>query len=235
MNNDFRSRVIMPIVLPILVLVTIAAVIGAIALSLLFNTHEGSLMLAAVAAAGILFTVSLASSHDRLTPARRGVLVLAGALPVLVGGAFAAGVVGGIDDEARMVNVEPLLSVPDDAPVIAAENSVEFCLPDGEGGCAPMERWEVTPSTEEINLSYLFDNREAGVPHNVVITDLAGSVDDPSGGDETFASSTVIEGLAEDYFVSEEYTWDELPEDWYFFCAIHPIMQGTGTVVAGEA
>ncbi len=233
MNNDFRSRVILPIVLPIVVLLSIAAFVGAVSMSLLYSTHEGSLMLAAVAAAGILFTVSLASSHDRLTPARRGVLIFAAALPIVAGGAIAAGVIGDIDDADRMVNVEPLLAIPDDAPVIAAENSVEFCLLEEDGSCEAVERWEVTPSAEEENLSFVFENLEAAVPHNVVITEIDGSVDDPSPGAE-FTASTLIDGVATDYHVADELTWDELPDDWYFFCAVHPIMNGTGTVVDAD-
>jgi hypothetical protein len=226
------SRIVLPIVLPIVVLLTIAAFVGTVALTLLYNTKSGSLTLAAVAAAGILFTASLAASQDRLSVPKRGVVLFAAALPLLVGGAIGFGLIGDVDDADRMANVQPLLVVPDDAPVIAAENSLDFCI-GPEGGCEPVTDWDVVPSAETESLVFLFDNREAGVQHNVVITDLGNGVDDPQPGPSVFASSALVTGPALDGFVSDEVTWAELPEEWYFFCAIHPNMNGVGRVVEG--
>lgn len=231
MKNDFRSRIVLPIVLPLVVLSSIAAFVGSVALILLYNTYSGALMLAAVAAAGILFTASLAASNDQLGGPRRGVVLFAAALPLLVSGAFATGLLGDIDDADRMVNVLPLLAIPDDAPVLAAENSSEFCILEEDGDCTPTETWSVIPSETESQLSFVFENLEAGVPHNIVITDLDGTPEDPQAGAETYASGAVISGVATDYFVSDSLTWDDLPEQWYFFCAIHPNMNGVGQVV----
>lgn len=230
MNPDLKSRVVMPILIPIGIFLAMGAFIGALALTFLYNTKNGALTLAAVIAGGILFTVSLATTQDRLDAPRRAAVLAAAALPILVGVALAAGVIGNIADEDRMVNAEPLLVVPDDAPVIAAENSTEFCLPTDDGGCEPMDRWEVTPSAETEDLTFVFENREAGVGHNVVINDLAGSPDDPSPGPTNFATSTVVTGVITDAFVGSDVTWAELPEEWYFFCAIHPNMNGIGVV-----
>ncbi len=230
MNHDFRSRVIMPIVLPILVLLTMAAFIGAIAASFLWNTNAGALMLASVAAGGILFTVSLATSQDELGKARGGVLVFAAVLPIAVGAAYAAGLLGGIDDEDRKINVEPLVQFPEDAPVMAAENSQDFCLLDEEtGDCETTDSWEVVPSQEEENLSFVFENLEAGVPHNVVIAELEGSVDDPEQG-EDITGSELVTGVTTDYYVDEDMDWDDLPDEWYFYCTAHVNMNGVGTV-----
>ena len=235
MNHDFRSRVIMPIVLPILVLLTMAAFIGAIAASFLWNTNAGALMLAAVAAGGILFTVSLATSQDELGKARGGVLVFAAVLPIAVGGAYAAGLLGGIDDEDRKINVEPLVQFPEDTPVLAAQDSQDFCLLDEEtGDCETTDSWEVVPSEEEENLSFVFENLEAGVPHNVVIAELEGSVDDPEQG-EDITGSELVTGVTTDYYVDEDMTWDDLPDEWYFYCTAHVNMNGVGTVVEGSA
>lgn len=231
MNNDFRSRVVMPIVLPIAVLLAIAAFVGAIALTLLYSTHYGALMIAAVAAAGILFTVSLSAGQDRLDVPRRGVVLFAAALPLLIGGAMAAGLFGDIADEDRMINVQPLLTIPEDAPVIAAENSTEFCLLDEAGSCEATDRWEVAPGTTEPQLSFVFENLEAGVPHNVMITTLGGTPDEPAIGDEEFAAGEVITGVSTDYHVEDGLAWDDLPDEWYFYCLIHPGMNGIGTVV----
>lgn len=233
MNPDFKSRVVVPILIPIGIFLAMGAFIGALALMFLYNTKTGALTLAAVVAGGILFTVSLATSQDRLDAPRRAVVLLAAALPILVGLALSAGLIGGIADEDRMVNVEPLLVAPDDAPVIAAENSTEFCLPADDGSCEATDRWEVTPSAETESLVFVFDNREAGVLHNVVIQDLEGGADDPSPGSTTFAATEVIAGAATDAFVSPDVTWAELPDEWYFFCAIHPNMNGVGAVEGG--
>lgn len=230
MRDDFRSRVILPILLPLAVLAAIGGFIGTVAAILLFNTKSGALMLAAVTAAGILFTISLSANQDKLDAPRRGVVVFAAALPLLVGGMLSAGLIGGIDDADRMVNVEPLFTVPEAAPVIGAENSQDFCLYDDTGTCVTTDSWEVTPDPDEEFLSFVFQNDEAGVPHNVVITSIEGSADDPGIGDEEYANSTVVTGVVTDYYVSEEVTWDDLPDEWYFYCAIHPNMNGIGTV-----
>lgn len=231
MKNDFRSRIVLPIVLPVVVLGSIGAFVGSVALVLLYNTYSGALMLAAVAAAGILFAASLAASNDRLGSSRRGVVLFAAALPLLVSGAFAAGVIGDIDDADRMVNVLPLLSIPDDAPVLAAENSAEFCILQADSSCSPTDTWNVTPSQSEMRLSFVFENLEVGVPHNIVITDLDGTQEEPRAGSETYASSTLISGRDTDYFVGDALSWDDLPAQWYFFCAIHANMNGVGQVV----
>lgn len=230
MKNGVVSRLVLPILLPIAVLLTMAAFIGAIALTLLYNTHAGSLALAAVAAGGILFTVSLAASQDRLNGPKRVVVLFAAALPIAAGAAVGLGLIGDVDDDDRMINVQPLLVIPDDAPVIAAVNSVEFCL-GPEGACEAIDEWEVVPSAETDALSFLFDNREVGVPHNVVITDLAEG-DAPAPGSTTFVSSAVVNGPVIDYYVSDDLTWSDLPDEWYFFCAIHPAMNGVGRVAA---
>jgi hypothetical protein len=229
-NQDFRTRVFQPIVLPLLVLLAMAAFIGLVALTLLYNTHEGALMLAAVAASAILFTVALAASQDRLDAGRRVAVGFAAVVPFAIGGLLALGVIGDIADEDRNVNAQPLLVIPEDAPVIAAENSQDFCLPDN-GGCETLDLWEVVPSADTEMLAFVFDNREAGVPHNVVIQELEGDVDDPSGVGEEFLASELINGVEQDYYEDDALTWEDLPEQWYFFCAVHPNMNGVGQVV----
>jgi hypothetical protein len=231
-NQDFRTRVFQPIVLPLLVLLAMAAFIGLVAITLLYNTHEGALMLAAVGASAILFTVALAASQDRLDVGRRAAVGFAAVIPFAIGGAIGLGLIGGVADEDRNINVEPLLVIPEDAPVLAAENSQDFCLPDN-GGCETADLWEVTPSAEGETILFVFDNREAGVPHNVVITELEGSVEDPAPVGEEFLESEVVTGPVEDFYEDESLTWEDLPEQWYFFCRVHPNMNGVGEVVTG--
>jgi hypothetical protein len=231
-NQDFRTRVFQPIVLPLLVLLAMAAFIGLVAITLLYNTHEGALMLAAVGASAILFTVALAASQDRLDAGRRVAVGFAAVIPFAIGGAIGLGFIGGVADEDRNVNVEPLLVVPEDAPVLAAENSQDFCLADN-GGCETVDLWEVTPSAEGETILFVFDNREAGIPHNVVITELEGSVEDPAPVGREFLETDVVTGPIEDFYEDESLTWEDLPEQWYFFCRVHPNMNGVGEVVTG--
>lgn len=228
MKTEFRNRVFLPIVLPVAVLLSMALFIGAVAAILLWNTHQGALAVAVVAAAGILLAVSLAASQDRLDGSRKAVIAFAAIVPFALGGAYAGGLLGGILDEDRNINAEPLLVIGENTPRIAAENSTEFCLPDGSGGCEPTDTWEVTPDTEVESLLFVFENREAGVPHNVQIAELQGEAE---AGAEILTTETIT-GVAETVYNDDASSWEELPEQWYFFCTIHPQMQGIGQVVA---
>lgn len=230
MKSDVRGRIVAPLLIPLGILAVMAGFIGVVASLLLFSTNTGALTFAAVAAGGILFTVSLATSQDRLDAPRRIAIGVAALLPFLAGGAVALGLVGDVADEDRMINVPPLLVVPEDAPRIAAVNSLEYCTPVDEATCDATRTWDVVPSAATETLSFVFENREAGVPHNVVITLLEGTPDAPAAG-EVLAESEVVSGVTEDYFVAETVSWDDLPEQWYFFCRVHANMNGVGTVV----
>ena len=233
MKADFRSRVLMPIVLPIVVLLVMIAFIGSIAAVLLFNTHQVALIVAAIAAAGILFTISLAASHDRLTPPQRGVVVFAAAMPVVLGALVATGVIGTIADEDRNINAEPLQVIPEDVPLIAAENSVEFCLIDtlDDTSCDPTDAWAPEPADGSETVVFNFNNREAGIPHNVVIAQLAEGAEGPEAG-EVILETEVVTGPTVNTYANEgELAWTDLPAEWYFFCQVHPNMQGVGEVV----
>lgn len=233
MNPDFRSRVLMPILLPLGVIAAMAAFVGLVAYVLLFNTHNGALAIASLAAGGILFTVSLAATRDRLDPARRAVVVLAAALPFVGGGLVAAGVVGGVDDAQRNINVEPLEIVDAEAPVIAAETSADFCIPEDEGrGCDPVEQWELGVADTASPVTFTFDNREAGVPHNVVFASLGGSESEPEPGDDILESE-LITGPETETYTDESLTWEDLDEQWYFYCRVHPNMSGVAQLAAG--
>jgi len=229
--NDFRSRVLLPILIPVLIVVVMGAFIGMVAALFLFNTKTGALALAAVAAGGILFAVSLATSRDRLDTRGRIVLTFAAALPFLLGGGIATGLIGDVPDEARMINVLPLVQIPEDIPVMAAENSLEYCLIADDGTCVPTRTWDVLPSAQSETLAFLFRNLEPQIPHNVVITVLEGTLDAPMPG-EVLAESTLISGINDEYWVEETLTWDDLPDVWYFFCRVHANMNGIGTVVS---
>jgi len=228
--TSFRSRILAPILIPVAIVLVMGGFIGGVAALLLYNTKTGSLALAAVAAGGILFAASLAAGRERLDLRGKVVLGAAAALPFALGIGVATGVVGDVADEDRMINVLPLITVPEDAPVIAAENSLEYCLPTGDGACVPTTTWDVVPSEATESIAFVFENLEPQIPHNVVITLLEGTVDAPSAG-EVIAESTLISGISDEYFVAEDVTWGDLPEQWYFFCRVHANMNGVGTVV----
>ncbi len=228
MNTQTRNRVLYPILVPVAVLLVMGGFIGLVALVLLYTTHNAALMIAAVAAGGILFSISLAATRDKLDLGAKAVLMFAAAVPFVLGGAYALGVIGDIDDDDRNINVEPLLVIPDDAPLIAAENSVEFCMPDN-GGCEPIFDWDIVPSQETDFLSFFFENREVGVGHNVVFYELEGTEESPSPGPAIFGSP-VKPGYFLEGYVSEV-RWDELPEVFYFNCAVHPNMDGIARLV----
>jgi hypothetical protein len=232
-DTSFRSRFLAPILIPLAIVVVMVGFVGSVAALLLFNTKTGSLAFAAVAASGILFTISLAAGRDRLDTRGRLVLSAAAVLPFALGLGVATGVLGDVADEDRMINVLPLITIPEDAPVIAAENSLEFCLIDESGVCIPTTRWDVVPGATTENISFVFENLEPQIPHNVVITLLDGTSADPRPG-EVIAESTLISGISSEYFVAEDVTWDDLPEEWYFFCRVHANMNGVGTVIRAE-
>ena len=215
MKTEFRNRVFLPVIMPLAILLAMAAFIGTLALTFLHGNHAGSLALAAAGAGGILFTVTLATTQDKLDAGRKTVLVLAAATPFAIGGLIGLGVLGDLEDEDRLINIEPLLQVPDDA-ILAAENSVEFCLPDN-GGCEPTELWTVATQGPD-EFVFLFDNRESGVPHNLSITELEGDRDNPEPG-ERLHDGDVITGPDE---VTEVATPGLEPGDYYFVCDVHP-------------
>lgn len=232
MNASFRARVLAPILIPVAIVLVMGGFVGGVAALLLYNTKTGALAFAAVAAGGILFAISLAAGRDRLDLRSKVVLSVAAVLPFGLGLGVATGAIGDVPDEARMINVQPLITVPEDAPVIAAENSLEYCLLAADGFCAPTRTWDVVPSAEVETLSFVFENLQPQIPHNVVITTLEGTADAPQAG-EVLAESTLISGVSDEYFVADDLSWDDLPEQWYFFCRVHANMNGVGTVISG--
>lgn len=222
MENHFQTRVLRPLAITFGVLLLMAGFIGLVASVLLWNTHNGALVIAALGAAGILFVVSLVAGRDRLAPPQRLVAVTAGLLPLLVGGLYAADVIGGIPDEQRNINVQPLIVVPDDAPIIAAENSQEFCLLEEDGSCTPVETWEVGHQGEA-QFAFEFVNLEVGVPHNVSVYEL---VNDGAG--DPLLLGELITGEDRRFEIVQP---GLDVGDYYFRCDVHPVMDGVLAIV----
>jgi plastocyanin len=234
MKTEFRNRAFLPIVMPLGVLLGIVALVVSFALILLYNTHEAALVIAVVAAAGILTAISLAASKDELSGAQKAAVVLAGALPVAVGVVFSLlSVNGAVDASELNINREPPLAVPEDA-VIAADNSNEFCLPQEDGSCQATRDWQV--GAQEDSFLFEFLNNEAGTPHNVAIFTLSddsvtGDSVEPGMGEEELFTGDVFPGVDSRVYDVEE----GLEQGVYFFqCSVHPTtMIGVMTVAEG--
>lgn len=235
MNTDFRNRVVLPILLPLLLLFGIAVLVGGLALVLLYNTHEVALMVALVVAAGIMVAFSLASSVERedMTIGRRSVIVLTGLLPLLGGAAISVwAATGGVPAEELIINVEPHLTAPEGA-LIGAQNSQSFCVFEEDGEtCTDAAEVTFPAQPDSEAFFYVFNNIESGVPHNAQLFELAGSADAPEAGEVIFGvedGATVITGVAE---ITYEVTTDEFAEgdQYYFNCVVHPVMEGVLTI-----
>lgn len=213
MKSEFRNRVFLPVVMPLAILLAMAAFIGSFAVMLLHNNHDGALALAAVAATGILVTISLAATRDRLDAGPRGVLVLAVATPFVVGALIGVGAVGGLADEDRLINSEPLLQIPDDA-VLASESIDDFCLP-ANGDCEVTELWTAASQGPE-QFAYTFDNRD-DIQHNLSLYELEGDRDDPDSG-ELLHEGAIIGGGEQ----ANEQAPGLEPDDYFFVCDLHP-------------
>jgi plastocyanin len=212
-KTEFRNRAFLPVVLPLAILAVIGTLVVGFALILLWNTREAALVLASVAAAGVLVAISLAASQDRLDPAKRSAVALAGGLPVVVGLLFAVGLFVDIDEGELNINREPHAVIPEDAITIGADDPITF------------DATMITvPADEEVTV--VFDNRNVGVPHNwalypdedtaaTLAGELAQTGEPTPGPDVTFTTFQVAEG------------------SYVFICDVHPNMSGVLTAEPG--
>ncbi len=106
MRRSFRDRAFLPVFIPVAVLLAIGVLVGGFALILLYNTRPVAIVVAIMAAAGILVGVAMANSRDRLGTGQRVVVVIAAAVPTLLGAAYALGV-GGVGASRLNINRQP--------------------------------------------------------------------------------------------------------------------------------
>jgi plastocyanin len=203
MNTEFRNRAFLPVVMPLGILVGIALLVGSFALILLYTTREVALVLATVAAGGVLLAVALAASQDKLEPAKRAVILLAGAFPVIAGAVVA--ITQPVDASLLNINRQPHVVLPDINLTIAAENAQSF-----------ESDTMILPSGTEVGV--VFDNNDAGTPHNWAMYQLV-----DGGPGEEVVMGEIITGPATDEVI---FSTPE-PGEYYFQCDVHPNMQGT--------
>ena len=234
MKTEFRNRAFLPVVMPIVIILVVAALVAMFALILLYNTHEAALVIAAVAAAGILVAIALAASQDELDGSKKAAVFAAGVLPIVVGGVFSiVSATGGVDASLLNINRQPHVTVPDDA-IIAAENVQSFCLPTGDGGCEDTREWEVGTQGAEL-FAFLFDNRDSN-PHNVALftlenQELTGEDVAPDSGGESLFTGDVFTGPEERIYETEP---GLEPGKYFFQCSVHATdMIGVLTVTEG--
>ncbi|MFN2555516.1 MAG: hypothetical protein ABR592_01355 [Nitriliruptorales bacterium] len=207
MNSDVRDRLVLPILIPIGLLVIIAVLAAGFGMLLLFNPMAVSLMIAIVVSLGIIVAVALATSQTEraLTKAKRGLLVFAAATPIMIGVLVATDVITTTSE--KVVQRECEFCVPEDAVRVVARN-LEF-----------EQRFIDLPAEGEVSI--LFINEDAGIPHNVAIYPQ-----DDSG--EPVLSSPLFVGATFNGVDQEVYTLQAPAEsDTYFYrCDVHPQMQG---------
>jgi hypothetical protein len=237
MKTEFRNRALLPVVIPLAIVGTIAVLVGSFAMILLYNSRFTAVVLAIVAAAGILIAMTIASSRDKADGRVKGAVALAGGTPIVLGLLVAVGVIGGLAPEDLNINRQPhtsgpqLAEVPEDAPLLAAESLNSFCLPSG-GTCEETNEWEIpADAAADETFIYAFDNRDTTTgPHNLVLFTLEGSADDATAGDLLFEEvPAAFDGPETRAYQTSE----ALPEQFYFLCTIHPnTMWGVGTVAS---
>lgn len=209
MKPDVRDRLFLPLIIPLGILGVIALAAFSFGMLLLFNPMSVSLTIAAVVAAGILGAFGLQSAQqEELTRPKR--MVIAGAViaPLAVGVLVATDVIA--VDAPKMAEVEPHFAVPEDAVEVVAEDIAfepnEFALPADEVG------------------HILFRNEDANVPHDVDIYPLADG--EPDLEAEPVLDSEPFPGVAQRVLEVEP---PEEPGEYYFYCSVHPSMNGTVT------
>ncbi len=214
MNSDVRDRLVLPILIPIGLLVIIAALATGFGMLLLFNPMAVSLMIAVVLSLGIIIaaTLTTAQRETELTKAKRGLIVFAATTPILIGALVATDIMPTTSE--KVVQRECEFCVPEDAVRIVALN-LEF-----------EQRFIQLPAEGEVSI--LFINEDAGIPHNVALYP-----EDDSGA--PILSTPFFQGATFNGVDQEVYTFQApaQPGTFFYRCDVHPQMQGEA--VFGEA
>ena len=244
MNTDLRNRVVLPVLLPLGVILGVAAAVTTMAFVLLYTNRVLALTIAVIVATGIMVAIALANSVDEedMTVARRGVILMTGVLPLLAGiGVSLWSVNGGVPEEEWNINKEPALVAPEGA-VVGAKNEQSFCaFPEGaeeftEGNCEDTSELTLPgPPAEGDPFLFQFINLQANIQHNLQIFELAGDASAPEAGELLFGQSegsSLINGPGE---VTYNVAGGTVApgEQYYYNCIVHPAMQGVLTVAEG--
>lgn len=198
MNDQTRERFWLPIAIPVGALAFIGLVAFGLSRILLNVPSEIATAVALMAAFNVLVVCSLIALRKNLRASEMGVAGMIALVPLLIGGAVAAGVVevkGGEEHEAG-----------EQGPTVqVAADALKFDK-------AQLE----VPANEAFELA--FNNKDAGVPHNVAILQAQGS-------GEAFVRTPLITGPK-----TSTTEVEPIPGGTYYFqCDVHPNMSGQVT------
>jgi len=220
-NRDTKDRLLLPIFIPLAAVVALAFVILAFSRILLAVPPEAATPIALAMALNVLTGAALFASLPRLRSwVIKGVLVV-GALILAVGAVTSMAVSGELDD---LFKREEKSAAEEPGPVsetTPADSQTTAPPPDSSGGIiARGIAFNVTelnlPAGQENTLP--FDNRDAGIPHNV-------SIYMQQGGEALFQGEIITGPATVDYQVP---ALD--PGSFYFQCDVHPQMSGAVNV-----
>jgi plastocyanin len=226
-SAEARRRVLLGVGIPVTAFVFLAVLIIAFSRILLAVPESLAPWVALLFATNILVGCALAATI-------RGTRGFAFLIVILVGTILGGGIAGAVIGERPVHSlVEEEAGPPEPAPPPPAEESPtpeesppgeQEAPPEGPGGDVVAIAAEgIAFDTTELSLPaegevvIAFDNRDAGIPHNVAIY--------TGGGDPVFQGE-IITGPA-----TIEYRFPApAPGSYEFRCDVHPQMQGTASV-----
>lgn len=200
MDPKVRDRLVLPVLLPLGVLLVIALVTILFALVLLAVPAAVATGIAIGAAVSVLLIFTVLSIRERLSAADAAFMAVVAALPLVLGGAVALGVVE-VADEGHGGEEEP---TPIELEVIA--ENIEF----------DTDRIVVEAGRP---LSIAFENKDTA-PHNIAIFEG----DSPEG--EVRFQGEIFPGPETMVYAAGEFE----PGQYYFHCDVHPSMNGAFVV-----
>lgn len=199
-DEPVRERLLLPVLIPVGSLAFIGFVAFSVSRVLLNVPKQVATAMALMLAFNLLLGFALVSMRPRMGLATMGLAGAAVALPLVLGAAAAAGVV----KFPRAEGAEA--GGGEGARITIAAKNIAF----------NRNQLDV-PAAKPFTL--VFNNQDAGVPHNVTILRAQGSAD-------VFYRETVITG-------PRTVSWKVKPiaaGNYYFLCDVHPNMNGTVVV-----
>lgn len=186
MKPEVRERFVLPILIPVGLLAVIAAVAVGFGMLMFYNPMTVSLTVAIVVAAGILGAFGLISSEraGELTGARRGVVALAGVVPILMLALVATGVIPTTDQRVSEREPHAALGVTDGTATVGA---TEYDFEPGQFQFNSTGELEFTMTNEgSIQHTFVIEGREG----DLKLSTASGATDSGTiqldGGSYTF-------------------------------------------------
>jgi plastocyanin len=174
MKPVLRDRLVMPILLPLAIVLVIAAVLYGLSRILLSITPTAATVTAIVVASGVLVTASLAAGRKQVRLSTLGGMLGVTAGVAMLAGGIALAVTGGAEEEPGG-GERPVVAI---AAFNIAFEPTNVTIPAGEA------------------FTIRFNNRDARTDHNIEI------FDDPEFGDTALFAGDIITGVREvDYSV----------------------------------